>query len=157
MSGLGSIGQQDPGKKLLVDSCVIIDCFHHGSPNREASLRFVEHMNEVGRRMTMPAHGWYEVWCTLNRLSDVDRSYLPPLFAGKMQLEVELIHIDEQFIRRYGNTKIPYTKAADHIFIVVAHNNAWPLVTSDRKMLEVCNELGVNARTPTEYLSGRPT
>lgn len=150
---MSSKGGNEPCKKVLVDSCVIIDCFHQASPNREVSLRFLEQLNEVGQQVTMPAHGWFEVWCTLNRLSDIDKRYLPPLLAGKMQLEVELIHIDDQFINKYGNTKLPHTKAADHIFIVVAHVNAWPLVTSDQKMLEVCRQLGVPAWTPGQHLS----
>lgn len=83
------LDHQELMSTLLVDSCVVIDCFHRDSPNREGSLRLIEHLFAVNQRITMPAHGWFEVWCTLNRLSDIDRKYLPPVFAGQMQLEGE--------------------------------------------------------------------
>jgi hypothetical protein len=103
--------------------------------------------------MTMPSHGWFEVWCNINRLSDVDRKYLHPVFAGKRQFELELIHIDDHFIRKYGNVRIPYMKASDHIFVVVAMVNSYPLVTRDEGMRRVAVSVGVNVYTPTEYVA----
>jgi PIN domain nuclease of toxin-antitoxin system len=102
----------------------------------------------------MPAHGWFEVWCNLKRISSVDRTYLPPFFAGKMQLPLELIHIDDQFIKKYGNINIPYSKGADHIFIVVAYENQYPLITWDDKMRKIAKKVGVQVYDPKEYLQG---
>jgi hypothetical protein len=101
--------------KILVDSCVFISAFQSCSANREASIAFLDLLLSKKQLITMPAHGWFEVWCNLRRLSDVDRKYLPPIFKGAMKYPVELIHIDAQFIEKYSNLDIPYTKAGDHI------------------------------------------
>jgi predicted nucleic acid-binding protein len=69
-----------------------------------------------------------------------------------MQLPLELIHIDAHFIHRYGNVSIPYTKAADHIFIVVAFVNKYPIVTWDGKMIKVAKEVGVRVYKPDQYV-----
>jgi predicted nucleic acid-binding protein len=103
----------------------------------------------------MPAHGWFEIFSNLKRLSDIERQYLHPVFDDKTLLEIELIHIDEQFMLKYGNVNIPYIKGSDHIFIVVAYKNQYPLVTRDHKMIKVAKELGIQVYTPREYISSR--
>ncbi|MGH7871529.1 MAG: type II toxin-antitoxin system VapC family toxin [Candidatus Binatia bacterium] len=137
--------------KLIVDSCVLIDSFQKDSPHRDDSIAFIEHIVQRKQLITMPSHGWFEVWCNVNRLSDVDRRYLHPVFANKMQLELELIHIDNAFLLKYGNVRLPHTKAGDHIFIVVCAVNKYPLVTWDKKMTEVGKEVGVQVYNPNEY------
>jgi hypothetical protein len=139
--------------KLLVDSCVVIDSFQKDSAHREDAYSFLDYIVRSGQLMTMPAHGWFEVWCNLNRLSTIDRRYAHPAFGGQMALPLELIHIDKAFITKYGNIRLPYMKGSDHIFVVVAHVNNYQLVTRDDGMLRVCREIGVRACSPAEYLS----
>lgn len=139
--------------KVIVDSCVLTNSFQSDSVHRDASVAFIDHFVRHALLITMPAHGWFEVWCNIKRLSAVERKYLHPVFAETMQLPLELIHIDAQFISKYGNVSIPYTKAADHIFIVVAFVNKYPLVTWDHKMIKVGKEVGVKVYKPNEYIS----
>lgn len=139
--------------KLIVDACVLIDSFQCGSEHRSSSIAFIDHCVRHNQLITMPAHGWFEFWCNVNKLSEQDRKYLPPAFVGKMQLRMELIHIDEQFIKKYGNVNIPYLVASDHIYLVVAYVNKYPLVTRDAKMAKVAKQLGVQVFTPSEYNS----
>jgi len=101
--------------------------------------------------MTLPAHGWFEVWSNAKRLSDRDKQYLHPVIAGKMEFPVELIHIDEKFIGKYGNVVIPYVKGSDYIYLVVASVNGYDLVTRDDRMLKVGREIGVRTWLPAEY------
>src|SRR5437867_7194477 len=143
--------------KVIVDSCVLINSFQCDSVHRNDSIAFIDHVVREGQLITMPAHGWFEVWCNVNRLSEVDRTYLHPVFAGQMNLSLELIHIDDQLIRKYGNVKLPYTKAADHIFIVVAFVNLYLLVTWDDKMRKVAEQVGVQVCDPNEYLQSFKT
>lgn len=139
--------------KLIVDSCVVIDSFQKDSPHRGDAYAFIDYIQRSGQFMTMPAQGWFEVWCNLNRLSTIDRWYAHPVFNGQMALPLELIHIDKAFITRYGNVRLPYMKGSDHIFVVIAYVNNYQLVTRDEGMLRVCREISVRACTPAEYLS----
>jgi len=139
--------------KILVDSCVFINAFQSDSAYRKASIAFLNSLLSKNQLITMPAHGWFEVWCNLRRLSEVDRKYLAPIFQGAMKYPVELIHIDLEFIKKYGNLDIPYTKAGDHIFIVVAFVNGYPLITWDIGMMKAAKEIGINVYTPDEYMT----
>lgn len=139
--------------EIIVDSSVFIDTFQKNSRTRSDSIAFIDHLVSNNQIVTMPAHGWFEVSCNIKRLSDIERKYLPPIFAGKMQCPFKLIHIDAQFIEKYGNVIIPYTKAADHIFIVVAFVNKYPLVTYDEGMRKIAKELKVPVYYPKEFLS----
>ncbi len=134
----------------LVDSCVFINAFKVDSEFRDASLQF---LSELARRKTliaMPAHGWFEVWCSLRRIERNDNAFAGPVIDGLQQYPLELIHIDSQFILKYGNVDIPYIKAGDHIYLVVAHVEGYRLVTGDKGMTRVARELNVDVCTPSE-------
>jgi predicted nucleic acid-binding protein len=101
----------------------------------------------------MPAHGWFEVQCALQKLIAENR-FDGLIINGQMEYPVELIHIDKPFIEKYAMADIPYIKAGDHIYIAIAKVNDYPLVTSDSKMFAICKQCGVRAFTPTEFLDG---
>lgn len=136
--------------KPLIDSCVFIDAFDPKSANHVASLALLEELRRRNILITMPAHGWYEVQCTLQRLI-VEKRFVGRAIQGKMNSSVELIHIDQPFIQKYAMADIPYIKAGDHIFIAVAKVNGWPLITSDSKMVKVAKQCSIRVYSPAEY------
>jgi len=54
---------------------------------------------------------------------------------------------------KYVNVDLPYIKAGDHLFIVVAKVNDYPLITWDKVMYNKAKETGVKVYTPREYLN----
>jgi hypothetical protein len=98
----------------------------------------------------MPAHGWFEVQCTLQRLL-VEKRFVGPVIQGQMSYPVELIHIDQPFIQKYAMASIPYLKAGDHIFLAIAKLNGYPLITCDLNMTEVAKECGIRVFSPSEF------
>ena len=138
--------------KLILDSCVFIDSFDPDSPNHSASLELLELLRAKEVLVTMPAHGWFEVQCTLQRLTNQNK-FVAPRIQGAMNYPIELIHIDKEFILKYAMTDIPYTKAADHMFIAVAKINNWDLITSDGKMYDISKSLNIDVFKPKEFLS----
>jgi predicted nucleic acid-binding protein len=135
--------------KLLVDSCIFIDAFDPESPNHVESLALLEELRRRDILITMPAHGWFEVQCTLQRLT-AEKRFIGPAIGGQMNYPLELIHIYKPFIEKYAMADVPYIKASDHIFIAIARVNGYPLVTSDCKMIEVSKKCGVRVVTPRE-------
>jgi hypothetical protein len=94
--------------KLIVDSCVFIDAFDPQWPNHDSGLRLLNELSERQIMITMPAHGLFEVQCALRRLEGEDR-FKGPAIDGKMQYSMELIHIDEAFIKKYPDGGHPPT------------------------------------------------
>ena len=101
----------------------------------------------------MPAHGWFEVLCSLRRIEKNEKKFEGPSFENLQQYPVELIHLDAHFIAKYGNIDIPYIKAGDHIYIVVSYVNGYQLITRDKGMTEVARQLNVAVFSPNEYLA----
>lgn len=139
--------------KLIVDSCVYINAFKVDSEFHSDCVAFLERLLDEGKIITMPAHGWFEVVCSLRRIAQEGRSFSGAPIAGRRQYPIELIHIDESFVSKYGNIDIPRLKAGDHIFTVVAYVNGYQLVTTDNAMIAAAKELGITVWTPRGYLT----
>ncbi|MGD9642637.1 MAG: type II toxin-antitoxin system VapC family toxin [Elusimicrobiales bacterium] len=137
--------------KIIVDTCVFVDSFDPASCFHDESLSLLTELSRRKILISMPAHGWFEVQCALQHLTDEHR-FVPPVILGEMSYTIELIHIDNNFIERYKLEKIPYIKAGDHIFIAVAKKNNYPLITNDRKMIEVAKRCGIRVFTPGEFV-----
>jgi predicted nucleic acid-binding protein len=139
-------------KRLLLDSCVFIDAFDPKSANHAASKDLLDLLLDRNIVVTMPAHGWFEVQCSLRRLSDVDGNFVAPTFAGRMEYPIKLLHIDDHFIKKYQMAPVPHIKAGDHIFVAVAKIDGYTLVTSDAGMRGVAGKCNVTVLSPAELL-----
>lgn len=138
--------------KLLVDSCIFIDSFDSKSSNQAIAIQLLEELRNREILLTMPAHGWFEVQCTFKRLQ-LEKQFKGPTIAGRMDYPIELIHIDEAFIKKYAMAEIPYIKAGDHIYIAIAKINNYRLITSDKKMITVSKQCGVRVFKPVEFMA----
>lgn len=138
---------------LLVDSCVFINAFKNDSEYRDDSRKFLDFVLKSGQIITMPAHGWFEVWCNLKRIERIDKQFSSTTFDGFRHYPIRLIHIDAHFISKYGNVDIPYARAGDHIYLVVAHVDLYQLITWDKPMVKIARELNIDVENPTDYLA----
>lgn len=129
----------------------MVDAFDQRSHNHAESLALLEYLHARDLPITMPAHAWFEVQCSLQKLTEEGR-FVGPEFQGEMRYPVELIHIDQEFILRYRMAQIPYIKAGDHIFVAVAKLDGLTLITSDSKMLAVAKKCGVRVFHPHDLV-----
>ena len=139
-------------KMLIVDSCVFIDTFDPPSHNHYDAVQLLETLLDRNLTITMPAHGWFEIWGTLKLITS-EKKFVGPIFDGGREYPIELIHIDKPFIEKYTRADIPYIKAGDHIFVAMAKTNDCPLITSDAKMIEVSKKCGVRVFKPAEFMN----
>src|SRR5690606_41859639 len=92
-------------KKILVDSCVFINAMKEDSVHRDQCVAFLECLERSGTPMTMPAHGWFEVWCNVKRVEKIDKTFKGVSINGQWTFPIELIHIDDKFIGKYGRSE----------------------------------------------------
>lgn len=145
-----TVGRKHIG--ILVDSCVCIDSFDPASPNHEESLKLMEALADRNAVVIMPAHGYFEVQCNLQRLRKEGRFAIPAIDPQK-QYSLKLIHINDEFITKYKAADLPYIKAGDHIFLAVAKVDDISLITSDAKLISAAKGAGVSVFTPGEALA----
>ena len=67
-------------------------------------------------------------------------------------LDIELVPVDESFIKRYYNVALPELRAGDLILAALAKGDQIPLVTEDRELLVKSKSAGIAAFTITEFL-----
>jgi len=137
---------------IIIDSNVIIDTFDSSSPNYKDSYNFMEHVISKKILFAMPMHGWFEINCTLNRKKKEGLITALPVFAGRMEMPIEFIHIDDKFLENYIEVEVPLLKGMDHIFLVVAKKNNLSLITWDNQMITAGKACGVNIFTPVEWM-----
>ena len=137
--------------KVLVDSCVFVNAFDPSSHTYGESLALLEYLRAKNRQITMPAHAWFEVQCSLQKLEDEGR-FIGPTIQGQMNYPIELIHIDKEFILRYRMAGIPYIKAGDHIFLAIAKLDGLPIITSDAKMISVAKQCNIRVFHPKDLV-----
>ena len=139
-------------KEFVLDSSVFLSAFDKNDSGRDSVRFFLEEVQKRGFTAVMPMHGWFEVLCTWNRMKQ-QNVFDPPEFGDAQTYPFKLIHIDEDFIKRYGNIMdLPYIKGGDHIFLVYAKVNDIPLVTRDKKLFQVARESKTRVFMPEEYL-----
>lgn len=77
----------------------------------------------------------------------------PPNIGSEKAYPIKFIHIDDLFLKNYGNVAdLPYIKGGDHIFLVYAKVNDIPLITRDKKLFQVARACGARVFLPEEYM-----
>ena len=138
---------------ILVDACVFINAMKSDSVHRDECVAFLEMLSQSNQPMLMPAHGWFEVWCNLKRIEKIDKKFQGAAINSLWSFPIRLIHIDDKFISKYGNMEIPYSKAGDHIYLVVALGEGYRLVTTDNGMSKIARQLEIAVFTPAEFVA----
>jgi len=136
---------------VLVDSCVLIDSFDPSSTNHASSLHLMEALADKEAVVIMPAHGCFEVQCTIARLK-AEKRFKVPAIDPKKNYRLKLLPIDDGFIAKYKMADVPRLKAGDHIFLAVAKVDNISLITSDTQLLSAGRRAGVSVFTPAEAL-----
>lgn len=100
----------------------------------------------------MPMHGLFEIRCTIRRITELDRKEVAPPYTELNQLPIRPVPIDHKFVENYAEVDVPYAKAADTIFLVMAKKLGLPLVTRDKPMYRKAQEAGIRVFDVSEAL-----
>ena len=139
-------------EKILIDTCVLIAAIDNNSPHHKPANQFLEWAEKNQVTLSMPAHAYFEIWCTAKRLEKIDKIFVGRAINNKFQYPINFIYINEEFLRKYGNVELKHTKAGDHIFLVIAKLDNCPIVTLDKKMVDVANSESIKVFSPEEFI-----
>lgn len=133
-------------KLIIVDSSVVVDAFDTNAAGHSDALAFLNAARANGFIVTMPMHGYFEVRCTLRRIVHIEGKKISPAFTSfETAYPIKTIAIDNKFLDNFEDVKVPYMKAGDTIFLVIAKKLGLPLVSRDKPMLEKARECGILA------------
>ncbi len=140
----------------IIDSNVILDAFQFDSKWHDISTEFINKIIKDKKSFVMPAHGWFEI-LRGHRKFVIANKVSSPIFNGLQQFPVQLIHIDQQFIEKYGQFDIPNLgddniKTNDFIYLSIAVKNNLTLVTRDSDILKPIKGKFPMINSPDEWL-----
>lgn len=140
-------------KLLIIDSCVIIEAFDGSSEYHSSAVKLIESAKSNSYKMIMPMHGFFEVKCAVQRLTECEGKTISTPYTKVGDLPIVTQAIDEKFIVDYSDVDVPYAKAGDYIFLIMAKKLGLPLVTRDSDMIKRSKKCGINVYTPEQILS----
>jgi len=141
-------------KLIIVDSSVVVDAFDSTSSHHTDAHAFLESARAHGFLVTMPMNGYFEVKCSMRRIAHVEmKKVSPPYISFATAYPIKTIAIDMKFVDNFENVPVPYAKAGDTIFLVLAKKLGLPLVSRDGPMLDKAKECGILALTVEEGLA----
>jgi predicted nucleic acid-binding protein len=141
-------------KLIILDACVVIHALDSNAEQHGEARDLVRHLKEKKFQVVMPMHGFFEIQCAMKRMTRVEgRRITSPFNAEVKALHITPQPIDHKFIENYFNVEIPYAKAGDSIYIVMAKKLGLPLVTRDKGMYKVSKKAGINVLSISEALN----
>ena len=144
---------QDLPISPVIDSCVLIDMFDPESPRHEVAKDLGDWLIDNRVKAFMPWTGMFELNRVITRIRKENPNHqLSAHFTEERPIVVERIPVDAAFFAKYFCRELPYTKAADMLFLSIAYVDKRPLVTEDNKLREAANGAGVAVYTIVEFL-----
>jgi predicted nucleic acid-binding protein len=137
---------RDRTKLLIVDASVVVDAFDTTSVHSSAADSFLQTAHDRGFSLVMPMHGFFEIKCAMHRIVHIDKRKIAPRYqAFHSALRMIAQPIDHKFIEDYAHVDVPYARAGDTIYLVMAKRLGLPLVTRDGAMLKNAKAAGIPA------------
>ena len=141
-------------KLVIIDACVIIDAFNSESKSHDEARKLIKRAKSEKFEIVIPMHGFFEIQCTMRRLTSIEGKTISSPYNSELKaLRIRPQPIDHKFIENYYDVEIPYAKAGDTIYMVMAKKLGLPLITRDNGMYKVSKEAGINVFTISEALN----
>ena len=139
-------------KHFVVDACVLTDIFIETRERHFLANQLNKVLTKKKIKPLVPIHAAFEVKCAIEneRIQRPKVNYKDKDPFNKNR--IEHIWLDRKFFEEYWNLSVPYIKAGDRYYILIAKKRNIPLVTEDKKQKKVAKQAGVEAFTIQEFL-----
>ncbi len=106
----------------VIDSCVLIDMFDQESLRHEVAKDLGDWLIDNRVKAFMPWTGMFELNRVITRIRIENPNHqLATHFTQERPVVFERIPVDAAFFKKYFCRELPYTKAADMLFLSIAY------------------------------------
>lgn len=138
---------------MVIDASVLTDMFLTDSPRHHNALELVKFIQSNNIIVTIPMHAVLELKCAIANVKlNSGSGDLTAFFSESSPLPINTVPIDNNFFHEYMDITVPYLKAGDLPYILVAKKKNIPLITEDEKQYRVAKQSGVNVFTIKEFI-----
>ena len=136
---------------LVLDTSVLVDIFNQDSGRHPSALKLANHIVNNNYRVTLPYHALFELGSSMKR--EIASLNLNKHITEKRPLLVNMVPIDDSFLQKYMDTSVPYLKAGDLLFVLIAKKEGLKLITEDVAQYEVARAANVEVYKIQDYLN----
>jgi predicted nucleic acid-binding protein len=140
--------------EIILDASVLTDIFVKSKPRHELGRMLSSYIKKNQVRVTIPMHAIIEVKCAIdNERLKPGYGEISSDFTEEFPLKLKTISIDQKFLREYLDLSIPYLKAGDLIYILIAKKHQCPFITEDKSQIKIAKSVGIEIYTIKEFLN----
>ena len=141
-------------REIVLDASVLSDIFIKSRKRHKLAMGLAKYIKTHRIKVTIPMHAILELKCAIDNERLIQgRGKLAEIFPQSNPLEINIIAIDEEFIHKYYDLDIPYIKAGDLIYILIAKKHHAILITEDKKQAKVAKSINVETYDIEEFLT----
>jgi predicted nucleic acid-binding protein len=141
----------------VLDTCVLIDMFDPSCKRHKAAIELGHFLRDNKLICYMPWSSMFEVnRVIMNIRMNNPKHELSDHFDEDNPIVLERVPIDAAFYQRYFVRNLPYTKAADMLFLSMAYVDKRPLITEDDKLIKAALKAKVQVFRSDEYIRSAP-
>jgi predicted nucleic acid-binding protein len=139
---------------MVVDASVLVDMWLANRQRHSLALKLAQHIKKSGQSVIIPMYALLEIKCAIDGERRIPRhgNLRNNVFPETDPLKVTPIPIDNTFIQTYLDLSVPYIRAGDLCYILIAKKHGCPLITEDKQQYEVAKQSGVSTYRIAEYL-----
>lgn len=140
--------------EIVLDASVLTDIWVKSRPRHQIACQLAERIKKDRLDVIVPMHAILELKCAIDneRQSPGKGDLSKDIFSETDPLKITTISIDNLFMRNYFDLSVPYMKAGDLPYVLIARKRKCYLVTEDEKQCKAALSAGVAALNIQAYL-----
>lgn len=139
---------------MIVDASALVDIFIKSRERHQYGCQLASYIKKHKVQVIVPTYAILEVKCAVDNERMVSkRGEVSKTFSESEPLNMKMINIDQKFLREYLDLGIPYIKAGDLIYILIAKKHDGILITEDVRQAKVARSINVETYKIDEFLN----
>lgn len=139
--------------EIVVDASVLVDIWVKSSSRHQIACKLADHIKKNRIEVIVSMHAILELKCAIDneRKSPGKGDLSSDVFSETEPLQISTIPIDQGFMKNYFDLSVPYIKAGDLPYVLIAKKKCY-VVTEDKHQYKVAVSAGVRTFRIEEYL-----
>ena len=138
--------------RAVIDTSVLLDLQMVSRPRHPAAAPLIDLIRSGQIEALAPFHSLFEMTAAIKNQKFSSAVQFNATIGWKNPLRVQYIPVDQSFFDKYFTLDVPYAKAGDLLFLLLARGEKVPLITEDEALRKKAIDAGIEACGSKEFL-----
>jgi predicted nucleic acid-binding protein len=141
-------------KPIVVDNSVLIDILVEDEEKTNLARLVYDCIKSINAEIFLPIFALFEIKSALsNKKITKEKINLNQSLSKDNSLKFRYFPIDSDFVTSYLDSEIGYLKAADYVYVCLAHKENAILITEDKQQYKVSKKAMIETYKLSEFAS----